>query len=109
MAQAIVRLVNSGTKVTLTTHSDTFLQQINNLMRLHAHPKRDELMARLGYESDDLLDPNDAKVYEFVENNGMTDVNQLERTPDGFVIKSLNETLIALAKETLMLDEGNDD
>ncbi len=34
MARALVRLVNSGIPVVVTTHSDTFLQQINLLIQL---------------------------------------------------------------------------
>src|SRR6202021_1184922 len=35
-------LVNSGVQVVLTTHSDTLLQQLNILMHLHGHPRREE-------------------------------------------------------------------
>lgn len=109
MARAIARLVSTGTQVTVTTHSDTFLQQINNLMNLHAHPKRRELMKRLGYERADLIDPAKVEAYEFQPTESGTIVHRLVRTQEGYVVSSLNETLLSLAKETLLLREGQHD
>lgn len=106
MARAIARLVSNGVQVTVTTHSDTFLQQINNLMSLHEHPKQRTLMKELGYEKVDLIDPSAVEAYEFQPLETGTVVNRLAKTPEGFVVRSLNETLMALAKETLMLREG---
>lgn len=106
MARAIARLVSHGAQVTVTTHSDTFLQQINNLMSLHGHPKQRNLLKHFGYEKADLLDPSDVEAYEFQPLETGTVVHRLEKTSEGFVVQSLNETLMALAKETLMLREG---
>nr|WP_244656376.1 MULTISPECIES: AAA family ATPase [unclassified Rhizobium] len=105
MARAISRLLSAGAQVTLTTHSDTFMQQINNLMSLYAHPKKKALMQKFGYESVDLLNPADVSAYEFSESDGLTDVRRLENTPEGFVVSSLNETLLSLARETLAIRE----
>lgn len=108
MARIIARLVAAGTPVTLTTHSDTFLQQINNLMVLAQHPQRERLMERLGYEESDLIPPNQIEAYEFCPDEGGTRVEKLEKTDDGFVVRTLNETLLALAEETLALRSGRD-
>ena len=40
MARGIARLVNAGIKVIITTHSDMFVAQINNLLRLSYASKR---------------------------------------------------------------------
>jgi AAA ATPase domain len=109
MARAIARMVSEGAQVTLTTHSDTFLQQINNLMSLHDHPKRSKLMKTLGYEKTDLIDPAKVEAYEFQPSSGGTEVRRLKRASEGFIVGSLNETLLALAKETLLLREGLND
>jgi len=103
MARLIARLVKGGTPVTLTTHSDTFLQQINNLMVLSEHPNREEKMQELGYEKDDLIAPENVKAYEFCPQKSGTVVVPLENTEDGFVVQTLNATLLSLAKETLSL------
>ncbi|MCY1358190.1 AAA ATPase domain protein [compost metagenome] len=109
MARAIARLLSMGAQVTLTTHSDTFVQQINNLMSLHSHPNRSALMERFGYERADLIDPAQVEAYEFQPSSGGTEVRRLERTQEGFVVESLNETLMALATETLALRESVND
>lgn len=108
MARLIARLVASGWFVTLTTHSDTFLQEINNLMKLHGLSNKEELMPELGYDEADLIDPLVARAYEFRPSQVGTEVVELERTQDGFVVPSLNETLLALAMETLQLRDADD-
>lgn len=108
MARTIARLLNEGIYVTLTTHSDTFIQQINNLMRLFSHPQQDELMARFGYEAVDLIDPSMVATYEFCDVDGKTTVQKVEMSEEGFAIKTLNDTLISLAEETYALSETDD-
>ena len=109
MARAIARLVAMGVKVVVTTHSDTFVQQINNLMQLYGHRRRDALLERFGYEKNDLIDPSTVSAYEFVDRDGKTSVTKLASTTGGFVVNSLNETLISLAEETVLLQEDVDD
>lgn len=109
MARGLARLVNSGKKLVVTTHSDTFVQQINNLMALHGHSKRSQLMSELGYEEEDLIDPKETAAFEFIAENGRSQVKRLNLTKEGFIVPSLNETLYALAKETVLLQEDSDD
>ena len=40
MAQFIIRLMNCGINVWVTTHSDTILQHFNNMIRLQKHPDK---------------------------------------------------------------------
>lgn len=108
MARAIARLVNSGVKVLVTSHSDTFVQQINNLMHLHSHPQKLQLMKETGYEDSDLINPESAKAYEFIERKNMTDVVEVKREIEGFVVPTLNDTLINLAEETIALEEDSE-
>lgn len=105
MARAIARLLNAGFRMMVTTHSDTFVQQINNLIHLHGHPDKENLKASLGYDETDLIDPALAKAYEFVQNGQQTSVVELTKQEQGFVVPSLNETLINLAQETIALDD----
>ena len=105
MARAIARLLNDGAKFTITTHSDTFIQQINNLMRLHGHPDREALLTQYGYDENDVIDPNRTRAYEFVQTSNGTKITELNRTEEGFVVPSLNETLISLTQETIEFNE----
>ena len=63
MARGIVRLVNAGIKVIITTHSDFFVAQINNLLKLsHASRQKRE---KEGYEAEDCLRPEDLSAFYF--------------------------------------------
>jgi predicted ATPase len=62
LARAIARMVNKGLHVLLTTHSDYFLQQLSNLMRMGATGTPP---GRLGYEDADRLAQDDVKAYLF--------------------------------------------
>ncbi|MFN3686761.1 AAA family ATPase [Salinarimonas sp.] len=107
MARALVKIVNLGIPVVITTHSDTFVQQINLLMHLHGHKRRDELMAKFGYEANETLDPEKARAYEFVDDgSGRTVARELTKEEEGFVVPSLNETLADLAKELYEFDKS---
>lgn len=103
MARIVGRIINLGGRVTLTTHSDTFMQQINNLMSLYDYAEDKRLLESLGYVSDDLISPEAVVAYEFCVDGEGTIVAEAERTEEGFVISSLNDTLLSLAKETLKL------
>lgn len=106
MARIIARLLSKGVAVTLTTHSDTFIQQVNNLIQLHTHPAKSELMREFGYQDADLIDPKNVRAYEFQQAEGGTHVRELVLGHDGFVVESLNETLAELAEQTVEIYEG---
>lgn len=101
IAIAIARLVNHGIPMVVTTHSDTFLQQINTLIHLHSHQSNRRLFRELGYKTSDVIDPARAKAYEFVEENSSTTFREVEKRREGFVVPSLNDTLFEIAKEVL--------
>ncbi|ATQ42286.1 AAA family ATPase [Caulobacter mirabilis] len=107
MARAIARLLSDGVSVALTTHSDTFVQQINVLGRLHRHPAKEDLMKRYGYVDNELIDLDSAHCYEFVKSRSATKVVRLDATDMGFAVPSLNETLIELAEETISTNLEN--
>ena len=82
MARAIVRLVNAGVKVIITTHSDYFVGQINNLLKLsHASPRKRK---EEGYAAEDCLKPDNVSAYHFRMDDdlGGSVVDKLEMDPD---------------------------
>ena len=82
MARALVRLVNAGVKVLITTHSEFMLSQINNLMRL-SHASR-QTIRKYGYAPQDCLSQDDVSAYAFRlrdEHDGST-VEELQIDPD---------------------------
>lgn len=103
VARAIVRLVNAGVPVVVTTHSDTFLQEINILMQVGARSNFEALSEELGLESDDILSPYDVRAYEFIDHEGQTIVEPAEISDYGIVATTLNDTLIELAAEAVLV------
>jgi ABC-type multidrug transport system ATPase subunit len=109
MARAIVRLVNAGANVVVTTHSDTFLQQLNLCIALSSEGEEAAaLRQRHGYQMDDLLTQGAARCFEFVPGEGGTVIREAELTEDGFVVKSINEPLFDLAKEVLAVQSADE-
>lgn len=106
IAKILVRLVNKGKRLLVTTHSDTFLQQINNLIALNGHPNAKELCEELEISPEETISKNDVSAYDFKCTDGSTVVEELPCTPHGFIAPSLNEVLIKLTNETLAIREG---
>jgi len=101
---AMSRLVRKGLPIWCTTHSDTIFQQVNNLIKLSHHKNKKELMEKYEYENEDLIDKNDVKAYQFIDDGG-TVVKPLKLTSQGFEVPTFNESLISLANETIDLGE----
>ena len=65
-ARELARLVNSGVRVLITTHSEWFLEQIGNLVRLGMLPEE----SRDGLDSAEFaLDPEDVGAWLFASND----------------------------------------
>ena len=63
LARGIVRLVNAGVKVLITTHSDIIISQVNNLLALRQ--ASEELIEQGGFEPEDFLQPDQVGAYLF--------------------------------------------
>ena len=64
LTRLLARLVNSGTKVLITTHSDYIVREINNLIMLTSPLEDgDGIKRKLGYEKDDELSQDQVRAY----------------------------------------------
>ncbi len=100
----LIKLVNRGVPVLLTTHSDVIIEQINNLMSLSRHPEREKLQAELGYSDEELIHPEKVAAYQFNNTPEGTDVISLQQIDNnGFDVPTFNESILALAKESRLL------
>ena len=70
LARSIAMLVNAGVRVLVTTHSDIFLNQINNLMQASHLGARKRL--RMGYRATEVLRPDEVSAYVFQPHHGGT-------------------------------------
>ena len=72
LARLVARLVHTGLKVLLTTHSDYLVKELNNLIMLNSRfDKRASVMRRLGYAKDDYIAPERIRAY-IAQSNGLT-------------------------------------
>ena len=69
LARLLVRAVDAGLKVLITTHSDYIVKEINNLIMLS--DVGDDVAGKLGYEKSDRIDRSRVRAY-VAEDNGLT-------------------------------------
>ncbi len=104
LTRVFVKLVNSGINVLITTHSDTIVQHINNMIKLNANSedKRKELMQmeEHKYDEDDLISEDKVRMYQFdIKKDGFTKVTELEGSKYGFEVPTFHDYLIKVSKE----------
>jgi len=64
VARLFVRLINLGVKVFITTHSDYLIKELNTLIMLNgSNPRLKQLANREGYKTEELISPDQIKVY----------------------------------------------
>lgn len=75
LARLLARLVRTGLRVLITTHSDYLVKEINNLVILSRPFEEKKRVAKdLGYEEHDFLEPDSIRAY-------VTEGNRLTRCP----------------------------
>lgn len=108
MAQFIIRLMNSGKTVLITTHSDTIMQHINNMLKLQHHSRKAELLGKWGYDETDLLEARKVHVYEFDHHTSAeTSIRDLKVYDDGVVIPTFNNALADFNEEIYAVQEDS--
>ena len=101
LARLLARLVNAGTKVLITTHSDYIIKEINNLIMLSGDfDDKEQIIGEFDYRDGDSLPPHRVKAYT-AENGSLT-----PHLPDEFglnmpvfddTINNINRASIKLA------------
>ena len=112
MARTLIRIVNTKTPVFVTTHSDTILSHLNNMIKLRNQPEERQarVMSQLGYAKEDLISAEDVSMYQFdVERDGKSVVQALVSDAYGFEIPSFNDALEKLLNDTRKTDPEEDD
>lgn len=99
-ARLLARLVNSGVKVILSTHSDYIIKELNNLIMLNDDfPSKEKLCKKYGYKKEEFLDSSKINAY-FVKDG---EVKELENTSkEGIISKSFDDVIN-------MLNNSSDD
>ena len=112
IARVLIKLVNSKKQVIITTHSDTVIQHINNMIKLYnnSENRQKELLNNKeyfeGYESNDILNPEKIRMYQFDVNNNKTEVKKLSHSKYGFQVPTFNDFIRSMSKQIdQLLDE----
>ena len=72
LARLLARFIQAGLKVLITTHSDYLIKEINNLIMLSkSFDNKEEVVQKLGYKEDDLLEPDSVRAY-VAEGDGLS-------------------------------------
>ena len=83
LARMLIRMVNAGYKMIVSTHSDTMTAAINNLITLSYKKDNKKLAEELGYSENDLLKNSDVHAYQF-KFDEVTDKTKVEEIPSHF-------------------------
>lgn len=104
LARGIVKLIRAGVKVLITTHSDDFVQQLSNFIRLSRVPE--EQRVKRGYSAKDYLNSEEvgAYLFELDPERGGSFVKELAiNARDGIPEEEFARVTEALYKETVYL------
>lgn len=101
LTRAFIKLVNSGKNILITTHSDTIVQHINNMIKLNANEKEKQkkLMKKYKYDEDDIISEDKIRMYQFDTKENRTEVKALESSKYGFEAPTFHKYLVEVSKE----------
>jgi predicted ATP-dependent endonuclease of OLD family len=110
VAKVISYLVNKGSFIQVTTHSDIFLSQINNLLRISKLRKQNQtyfekLLSDFDLPESLVLDDVNVSAYFFEKDeNGLTRAT-LQDLKDGIPFDTFKKTYSKLYEESNLIDE----
>jgi len=99
LARLLVKLVNIGVKVWITTHSDYIVKELNNcLMLAKEFPDKEEVMKNLGYEESDILKEEDLRAYiaKYDETLGGGTIERIATDELGMVKSTFDEAMVQI-------------
>lgn len=93
IARLLVKLVNAGIKVFITTHSDYIIKELNNLLSLeNDFPEKKALMKQFGYAKDEILAAEKLKTY--IVKDGV--VNLVKTDELGMIESGFDEAIVQI-------------
>lgn len=110
-ALLLAYIVNKGGFIQVTTHSDFFVNQVNNLLKLHfiknKEPNRfKKILKEVGIREEFVLDPKDMGIYYFEKVKDGVHVRELKASENGMPLESFKRTYDQSVKETRNLREA---
>lgn len=112
LARAIVRHVNSGGKILISTHSDYIVKEINNLIMLNgSFDDKEGLLRKLEYEEGDAIDPAKIRAYHAVDG----ELKECSMNAFGIEVPTFENSIDKLVRVSgvlgsrMILEEGEDE
>lgn len=106
MARILIRLMNMGIPVFVTTHSDIILQHVNNMIKLSNVSDVKKFLKDLDYDASDLVTRRDVAVYQFdIGKNQKTQVTKLSCGDYGFEAMTFYNTLEKMNNQINQIDD----
>lgn len=104
IARILINLVNINKHIIISTHSDTILEHINNMVKLKGIKDKEKiksLIKNYNYTENDILDVEKIRIYEFnTDKSDSTDIKELKgdkRT--GFYISTFHKYINKASNE----------
>ncbi|MCX7088092.1 MAG: AAA family ATPase [Methylococcales bacterium] len=98
LARVLAQLVNIGLKVIVSTHSDYFVRELNNLIMLKkGFAGAGQLQKKYGYQDSELLDASRVSAYLF-DNNKKTISKMKIDEDEGIIAKTFDDVINNLNK-----------
>lgn len=100
LVKYLVKLINNGLNIILTTHSDYILEQFNNLIRLGK--VNEDKLNELGYCDENILNHEDVKIYNFKKESDYLYVpKEVDVNETGFIDENFSEVTDELYNESV--------
>jgi len=88
LARLLAKIVNSGYRLLITTHSQELLTELSNLILLH---KKQSIASELGVEKDEILSKEDVAVYHFFNTPHGSKNRALKIDEDGIPLEEMDK------------------
>lgn len=110
VANLLAACINKGVFMQITTHSDYFVQRINQLLRLGKMRQNDEggfnaFCKRESLDTRYFIDSNLLQAYFFTRNNGVTEVSPLLIEGDTIPMSTFVSAVETLSQQDEMIDK----
>lgn len=107
LVKYLVKLVNNGLNIILTTHSDYILEQFNNFIRIGSI--NDNVLNKLNYSKDNILNQDSIKIYNFKkEDDYCYSPEEVEINETGFIDENFSQVTDELYDESLTIIDSMD-
>ncbi|TXJ46116.1 AAA family ATPase [Brachyspira pilosicoli] len=104
MARIIINLVNKNINLMISTHSDTILEHINNMIKLNSindKDKKNNLLKKYSYTENDIIDIEKIRIYQFnTDKDNTTNIIPLKGNKEtGFYIETFHDYINEASNE----------